>query len=81
MPLYEFECLKCKNKFDVLQARYHDDTIHEICPACKKCQGPTKRVFSVPLVLYNGEGFFTTDSKIKGASSSEVPSRSGSLIE
>jgi len=81
MPIYEFECTKCRNRFEILQARYHDDKIQESCPLCKKCQGETRRVFSVPLVMYNGDGFFTTDSKLKNASGGDTPSRSGSLIE
>jgi len=81
MPLYEFECIKCGVRIEILKAKYYDDKASEICPVCKKCQGPTKRVFSVPLVLYNGYGFFVTDSKPKSASGDDTPSRSGSLIE
>jgi len=81
MPLYEFECTKCGTRVEILQAKYHNDKIDQNCPACKKCGGPTRRAFSVPLVLYSGDGFFTTDSKAKSSSEGSAPSESGSLVE
>jgi len=81
MPLYEFSCIKCGERIEILQAKYHDDMINEKCPSCKKCKSPTRRAFSVPLVLYSGDGFFSTDSKSKSSSEGGIPSESGSLVE
>ena len=81
MPIYEFECTKCGTRIEILQAKYHNDKVQEGCPTCKKCKGPTRRAFSVPLVLYSGDGFFTTDSKAKSSSEGSAPSESGSLVE
>ncbi len=33
MPLYEFECLKCRHRFEHL-ARSADDTATPACPGC-----------------------------------------------
>lgn len=78
MPLYEFQCTECGHVFDILQVKYRSDS----CPKCKKCGAASKRLFSVPLVTYNGPGFYTTDSKASSApSKASKPSESGSLTE
>jgi putative FmdB family regulatory protein len=51
MPIYEYECPKCKERFEVLQ-RLNDDATALKCP---KCGGDkAKRVLS---------GFFSTSGK------------------
>lgn len=81
MPIYEFECTKCEERTEILRVHYLDDKIVENCPPCKKCKGPTRRTFSVPLVTYSGDGFYTTDSKASSApSEGSRPSDSGSLV-
>jgi len=34
MPIYEYECRKCKEKFEVLQ-KINEDNGHLRCPKCK----------------------------------------------
>jgi putative FmdB family regulatory protein len=56
MPIYEYECKKCRSRFEKKQS-FHDEPVAE-CPECnKKC----KRVFSVGAVIYKGSGFYVTD--------------------
>jgi putative FmdB family regulatory protein len=45
MPIYELECIKCKEKIEVLQGYYDErPTKHE------ECGGKLKQIFSVPTV-------------------------------
>jgi len=44
LALYEFECLKCKKKFDVDQPMGTEHVAD--CPFCKVSE--TRRIFSVP---------------------------------
>ena len=47
MPLYEYQCEKCQNQFEVLQSiSQSNDTENQVkCPECGKIE--TKKVFSV----------------------------------
>ncbi|MFX1555442.1 MAG: zinc ribbon domain-containing protein [Promethearchaeota archaeon] len=62
MPIYEYECRKCKERFEVLQ-RINDDATAPQCPKCGA--NKAKRVLS---------GFFSTSGK----SSSVICGPSGS---
>ncbi|MCK9594061.1 MAG: zinc ribbon domain-containing protein [Candidatus Omnitrophica bacterium] len=42
MPLYEFECVKCGNKFEYLVRRAGEEVV---CPKCR--HGKPKKLFSV----------------------------------
>ena len=44
MPIYEFECSKCKNIFEVL-FRSSAENVNEPCPACKSKR--TRRLMSI----------------------------------
>ena len=43
MPIYEFQCKKCKNEFEVL-FRSSDEKLTIACPACKS--GKTRKIMS-----------------------------------
>lgn len=58
MALYEYECAKCANKFEV--RRNFNDESSVVCP---KCQGQGQRIFSPAAVIFNGSGFYTTDTR------------------
>ena len=72
MPTYSYACTECSNKFDVVQA-FTDDALTE----CPKCQGRLRKVFGKVGVVFKGSGFYRTDSRESGKSSS-VSSSSGS---
>ena len=59
MPIYEYECEKCACRFE-LKRLFSED---EGSPRCPQCRGKVRRLFSPPLVLYKGSGFYTTDSR------------------
>ena len=57
MPTYEYECLKCKSRFELFQ-RITEDPI-KICP---KCKGEVRRfIGSGAGVIFKGSGFYATD--------------------
>ena len=56
MPLYEYECDKCRDHFDKRQ-RFHEEAVAE----CPKCQGKSHRVFCPAPVIFKGSGFYVTD--------------------
>jgi len=49
MPIYEYECLKCKVKFEVFQNKYKEK---EICPKCKNTNAHV--IPSIPNFKING---------------------------
>src|ERR1700761_9184479 len=62
MPIYEFECSTCGNRFDRLQKLSDPDP--ETCPECGK---PTvKRRVTAPSFRLAGSGWYETDFKKDG---------------
>lgn len=62
MPLYDYKCAN-GHVFEELQS-WSADTVTD----CKMCDEPAKRQMSVPMVLYKGSGFYTTDYARNGSS-------------
>jgi putative FmdB family regulatory protein len=66
MPTYQYKCKKCGHLFEVFHSMSAEPI--KICP---KCKGPVKRLIgpgSGP--IFKGTGFYQTDYKNKGISSS-----------
>ena len=60
MPIYDYECEKCKEKTEILHG--HSDDSPRIC---EKCNGQlTKTITNMTFHLY-GPGFYSTDNKRK----------------
>src|SRR3982751_493749 len=64
MPLYEYECEVCRQRFERIM-KYSDPLI-EVCPLCGK--GPVRRLLSSPAIQFKGSGFYITDYAQKGKS-------------
>ena len=56
MPLYEYQCSKCGNVFEVRQ-KFSDEplTVHE------GCGGEVVRLISAPAFQFKGSGWYVTD--------------------
>jgi putative FmdB family regulatory protein len=56
MPLYEYECAKCGERFEVI-AKFSDAPlqVHE------SCGGTVKRLLSAPAIQFKGSGWYITD--------------------
>ena len=57
MPTYEYKCLKCGLRFDVIQSM-QDAPLKK----CKECHGKVKRLIgSGAGIIFKGSGFYCTD--------------------
>lgn len=61
MPLYEYQCKKCKHKFEKIQ-KFSDPPIRK----CPECGGPVEKVMHAPNVQFKGTGWYVTDYGGKG---------------
>jgi len=57
MPLYEFSCSTCGEIFE----RNLPLNDHRGVVRCSSGHRTTKRIYSVPTVVYKGSGFYVTD--------------------
>lgn len=63
MPIYEYQCKKCKHRFEKIQ-KFSDKPVKK----CPECGGPVERLLSSPAVQFKGSGWYVTDYARKGAS-------------
>ncbi len=66
MPLYEYQCDACGQRFEVIQK--FSDPAPEQCAKCGK--GPVHRQLSSPAIQFKGSGWYITDYAQKGKSDS-----------
>ena len=62
MPLYEYECDACGQRFEVI--RKFSDPPLDACTLCQK--GPVRRLLSSPAIQFKGTGWYITDYAQKG---------------
>jgi len=62
MPIYEYQCAKCREVCEVLQKA--KDRPPEKCP---KCGGPMVKRISSPAIQFKGNGWYVTDYAKKGS--------------
>ena len=65
MPLYEYECDACGERFEVIKKSFSSPP-PEACERCGK--GPVHRMQSSPAIQFKGSGFYITDYAKKGSS-------------
>jgi putative FmdB family regulatory protein len=66
MPIYEFECRKCKAKLEVFQ-KMNDKQPTK----CRKCGGRLERLQSAPAIQFKGSGWYVTDYAGNGRKAAE----------
>ncbi|MGI6877794.1 FmdB family zinc ribbon protein [Microbacterium sp. gxy059] len=69
MPTYAYVCTACAHAFDAVQS-FSDPALAE----CPECAGPLRKQYGSVGVTFNGSGFYRTDSRLSGASSSSTAS-------
>ncbi len=70
MPIYEYECLSCGKRTEVLQRM--DDAPLAACPSCG---AEVKKLISAPAFQLKGSGWYATDyGGKKGSGSQEAKS-------
>jgi putative FmdB family regulatory protein len=67
MPLYEYECPACHQRFEVI--RKFSDPVLEVCTLCGG--GPVRRLASSPAIQFKGSGWYITDYSQKGKTGSD----------
>jgi len=71
MPIYEYECLKCKSHTEAFQ-KINDKPLTK----CKKCGGKLEKVISAPAIQFKGSGWYVTDYASKATKSEKAESES-----
>jgi putative FmdB family regulatory protein len=61
MPLYEYECETCGERFERIQK--FSDPLVKTCPTC---DGPVRKLLSSPAIQFKGSGWYITDYKKSG---------------
>ena len=56
MPIYEYQCQKCHNIFEVFHKI--DEGVN---PACPKCMAEARRIISATNFILKGSGFYVND--------------------
>ena len=67
MPIYEYQCTKCREVCEVLQKA--KDKPPERCP---KCGGPVTKITSSPAIQFKGSGWYVTDYAKKSSLPAET---------
>jgi putative FmdB family regulatory protein len=65
MPLYEYQCEACGERFEKIQ-KFSDPPL-EVCAKCGK--GPIQKLLSSPAIQFKGSGFYITDYAKKSSPS------------
>jgi putative FmdB family regulatory protein len=61
MPIYEYECSDCKQRYTFSRGINDEDPGYE----CKTCNLSLTRVYSLGAVTFNGSGFYRTDNRAR----------------
>lgn len=56
MPIYEYECKKCKAHVEAFQ-KFSDKPLTK----CRKCGGKLEKKISAPAIQFKGSGWYVTD--------------------
>ena len=56
MPVYEYECTNCKDRFEVMQ-KITDNPLKN----CKSCGGELKKLITNTSFVLKGSGWYVTD--------------------
>ena len=71
MPIYEYECRKCKAHVEAFQ-KVNDKPLTK----CRKCGGKLERQISAPAIQFKGSGWYVTDYAGKTTKSESSESES-----
>ena len=77
MPLYEYECDACGQRFEAIR-KFSESNLSE-CTLCGK--GPVRRLMSSPAIQFKGTGWYITDYSSKGKSSESSEAANSSKSE
>ncbi len=70
MPLYEYQCEGCGDRFEVIQ-KFSDEPL----TAHDKCGGRVHRLLSAPALQFKGSGWYVTDYAGSSKPESDGPAK------
>jgi putative FmdB family regulatory protein len=70
VPLYEYQCKKCKHKFEKIQ-KFSDRPVKK----CPECGSPVEKIMHAPAVQFKGSGWYVTD--YGGKQTTDTPKSDG----
>jgi putative FmdB family regulatory protein len=73
VPLYEYKCEKCGQRFEKIESVSASST-----KKCPKCGGKAVRQLSAPAIQFKGSGWYVTDYAGKGSTAAEGSGGDGS---
>jgi len=76
MPIYEYECRKCKAHTEAFQ-KVSDKPLTK----CPKCGGRLEKRISAPAIQFKGSGWYVTDYAGKGKATKDSESSSETKTE
>ena len=76
MPLYEYQCEKCEQRFERIQ-KFSDPPV-DTCPSCS---GKVRKLLSSPAIQFKGSGWYITDYAKKSGSTDGSSSSSSSASD
>ena len=66
MPIYEYECQKCKAHIELFQKMNDKPPVK-----CRKCGGRLEKLFSASAIQFKGSGWYVTDYAGKSRKAAE----------
>jgi len=73
MPIYEYQCSRCKNLFELFLKMGED------CEAvCPKCMAPARKMISAASFVLKGSGFYVDDYPSKSLKDGKRAEKEGS---
>ncbi len=73
MPIYEYQCSRCNNVFDLFHKM--DEDCKAVCP---KCMAPAKKLISATSFVFKGSGFYVNDYPSKSREEGKRGEKEGS---
>jgi putative FmdB family regulatory protein len=73
MPIYEYQCSRCNNVFELLHKM--DEDCEAVCP---KCMAPAKKLISATNFVLKGSGFYVNDYPSKSRKDAKRTEKEGS---
>jgi putative FmdB family regulatory protein len=72
MPLYEYECEACAQRFERIQ-KFSDPPVDK----CPSCGASVRKLLSSPAIQFKGSGWYITDYAKKGGAAKEATDSKG----
>ena len=61
MPLYEYECLECGERFEIIQ-KFADSPVRLHAEhRASRCDGAVRKLLAAPAIRFKGSGWYVTD--------------------